>query len=179
MSRLKGFAAYEGVQPAATYAPALQLLCKEHAKLRKGMEETWKFALKASKKPDRRLVEGWLEREQKLRASWSLHITKEERVLLSSLTKYVDSDRGPLAVMRYEHERLEALFDEFEEHAGTLLADPDNEKAWSGAYAAFRSACQMSGEHCFKEEKTIFALAQNLLTDAEKLQVLQQIRKIK
>lgn len=179
MSRLKGFSAYEGVAPAAAYAPALQLLCKDHAKLRKGLEQMWKFALKASEEPSREKIEEWFAREKKLRAAWNLHIQKEERVLLGTLTKYVESDRGPLAVMRYEHDRLEALFEAFEEKADLMAAQPDNAELLEEALALFRNASQLKSDHCFKEEKTIFPLAQNVLSEAEKMQMLQQFRKIK
>ncbi|WP_438449281.1 hemerythrin domain-containing protein [Gorillibacterium sp. sgz5001074] len=178
MSRLKGFAAYDSVSPAPALAPALQLLCKEHSKLRKGMEEVWLFAAKTSVR-SRSFIEEWLARERKLRHAWSIHIHKEERILLAALSKYVDSDRGPLAVMKYEHERLDALFDEWEEQIAILIQDPSNEEVYQQALAKFRSACQLKADHCYKEEKAIYALAQTLLTEAEKAFLLQQIRKIK
>lgn len=178
MSRLKGFAAYESVPPSAALAPALQLLCKEHAKLRRGMEEIWKFAMKAPARTGE-FVDEWLKREQKLRAAWTLHTSKEERVLLAALSKYVDSDRGPLAVMKYEHERLESLFDEWERHLVLLRADPSNDKLFEEALSRFRYACQMKGDHCYKEEKAVYVMAQSLFSEAEKVLLLQQIRKIK
>lgn len=178
MSRLKGFAAYDSVPPTAQLAPALQLLCKEHAKLRKSMDEIWRFAVKTSVR-NASFVEEWLAREQKLRLAWTLHTNKEERILLMTLSKYVDSDRGPLAVMKYEHDRLEALFDEWEQNIKLLLQDPSNEKVYQEALAQFRYACQMKGDHCYKEEKVIYGLAQNLLSESEKVFLLQQIRKMK
>lgn len=178
MSRLRGFAAYDSVTPTAALAPALQLLCKEHAKLRRGMEDIWRFAMKAPARTGE-FVEDWLKREQKFRAMWGLHTAKEERVLMATLSKYVDSDRGPLAVMKYEHERLDVLFDEWEQNIGLLMADPSNEPLFQEALDRFRYACQMKGDHCFKEEKAIYAVAQGLLSDAEKVLLLQQFRKIK
>lgn len=179
MSRLKGFAAYEGVTPAATYAPALQMLFKEHSKIRRWMEDAWKVAQQAAKERSRLLYERWFNLEQQLRSSWSLHAAKEERVLLSTLTKYVDSDRGPLAVMRYEHERIETLLDQFEENMRKLLEDPMNDKLFDLAFEQFRCVYQIKGDHCFKEEKAIYAMAQSVLSEAEKAQMLQQMKKIK
>jgi regulator of cell morphogenesis and NO signaling len=178
MSRLKGFAAYDSVSPASALAPALQLLCKEHTKLRKGLEDLWKFALKSPSR-SRTFVEEWLSREQKLRNMWNIHTHKEERLLLTALSKYVDSDRGPLAVMKYEHERMEALFDVWEASLVNLMEDPGNESVYQEALGQFRTACQMKGDHCYKEEKAIYALAQSLLTETEKGFLLQQFRKIK
>jgi len=178
MSRLKGFAAYDSVSSTVTLAPALQLLCKEHAKLRKGLEEAWKFAAKAPMK-DKAFVEEWIVKEKKIRNAWVTHTTKEERILIAALSKYVDTDRGPLAVMRYEHERLDAMFDEWEENVKILLSDPGNEKVMAEALNQFRNVCQMKGDHCYKEEKSVYALAQSLLSDAEKLMLLQLIRKVK
>lgn len=178
MSRLKGFAAYDGVSPTPALAPALQLLCKDHAKLRKAMEDVWLFAAKASVR-NREFAEEWLAREQRLRHAWNVHIHKEERLLLAALSKYVDSDRGPLAVMKYEHERLDALFDEWEEQIAVLLQDPANDGVYQEALGKFRSACRMKADHCYKEEKAIYALAQSLMTEPEKAFLLQQIRKIK
>jgi regulator of cell morphogenesis and NO signaling len=178
MSRLKGFAAYESVSPTAALAPALQLLCKEHAKLRRGMEDIWKFAKKTPVRT-REFVEEWLKREQKLRAAWVLHTNKEERVLLATMSKYVDSDRGPLAVMKYEHERLEAMFDEWEQNLRLLMENPSNDEIYEEALNRFRCACQMKGDHCYKEENAVYVMAQNLFSDAEKVLLLQQIRKIK
>lgn len=179
MSRLKGFAAYDGVSPAATYAPALQMLFKEHSKIRKWLEEAWKVAQRAAKERSLSLFERWLCMEQQVRSVWSLHAAKEERVLLSMLTKYVDSEHGPLAVMRYEHEQIEALLDQFEENMRKLLDDPADEKAFDEAFERFHSAYQIKSSHCFKEEKAIYAMAQSMLSESEKMQMLQQMKKIK
>lgn len=179
MSRLKGFAAYEGVLPAATYAPALQMLFKEHAKIRRWMEDAWKVAQQADKMRNRMLFERWLGMEQQIRSLWSLHVAKEERVLLSVLTQYVESDRGPLAVMRYEHERIETSFDQFETNMVKLLDDPDNDTLFQAVFEQFRTAYQIKGDHCYKEEKTIYAMAQNVMSETEKLQLLQLMKKIK
>lgn len=178
MSRLKGFAAYDSVSPTPALAPALQLLCKDHAKLRKGMEDVWLFAAKAPVR-NMEFAQEWLSREQKLRHAWNIHIHKEERILLAALSKYVDSDRGPLAVMKYEHERLDALFDEWEDRIAVLMQEPANDTVYREALDKYRDACRLKGDHCYKEEKTVYALAQSLLTETEKTFLLQQIRKIK
>lgn len=178
MSRLKGFAAYESVSTAGGMAPALQLLCKEHAKLRKNMEDVWEYASKAPVR-SKEFVEEWLLRAQKLRNAWVLHTNKEERVLLSALSKYLDSDRGPAAVMKYEHELMEGMFDKLEADMKLLAKSPDDELLFQDVMGQFRRACQITGDHCYKEEKTTFALAQNLLSDAEKVLILQLIRKMK
>jgi regulator of cell morphogenesis and NO signaling len=178
MSRLKGFVAYDSVSPTAGMAPALQLLCKEHAKLRKGMEDVWEFAAKASVR-SKEFIEEWLLREQKLRNAWILHTNKEERVLLSALSKYLDSDRGPIAVMKYEHELMDSMFDKLEADMKLLAKNPQDDKLFQGVMGQFRRACQITGEHCYKEEKATYALAQNLLTESEKVLILQLIRKMK
>ncbi|MDF2924124.1 MAG: Hemerythrin cation binding domain protein [Paenibacillaceae bacterium] len=178
MSRLKGFTAYDSVSPTMSMAPALQLLCKEHAKLRKGMEDVWEFAGKASSR-DTEFVMEWLVRERKLRQAWELHTGKEERVLLGALSKYVDSDRGPLAVMKYEHELMENLFDKLEEDMNRLAKAPDNEALYQEVMQQFRNACQIKGNHCYKEENSTFSLAQSLLSESEKVLILQLIRKMK
>lgn len=178
MSRLKGFAAYDSVSSTAVMAPALQLLCKEHAKLRKGMEDVWEFAGRHSIRDEDFVLE-WLVREQKLRHVWEVHTSKEERVLVSALAKYMDSDRGPLAVMKYEHELMENMFDKLEENMRKLAADPDNEPLYQEVLQQFRHACQIKGEHCYKEEHSTYVFAQNLLSDSEKVLILQMIRKLK
>lgn len=178
MSRLKGFAAYDSVSPTTGMAPALQLLCKEHAKLRKGMEDVWEFAAKSTVR-SKGFVEEWLLREQKLRNSWNLHTGKEERILLSALSKYLDTDRGPVAVMKYEHEMMEGMFDQLEADMKLLADAPGDEMLFQNVMKQFRRACQIKGDHCYKEEQTTFALAQNLLSEAEKVLILQLIRKMK
>lgn len=179
MSRLKGFTAYEGVAPVVTYAPAIQMLRKEHTKLRISMDETWKFAQSRRNGSSRSFFEQWQEMERQLRFAWAQHAMKEEQVLLSILSKYVDSDSGPLAVMRYEHERIEGLLDRFEQNIKLLLDDPSNQTVLEEALKQFRTACQLKGSHCFKEEKAIYPMAQTVLTDNEKLQLLHQLKKIK
>lgn len=178
MSRLKGFAAYESAAPAAGMAPALQLLSKEHAKLRKAMEDVWEFASRTSER-NQKFAEEWLLKAQKLRSSWNLHTSKEERILISALSKYVDSDRGPVAVMKYEHELMNSMFDKLEENMWLLVKDPGNDELFLEVMSQFRRACQISGEHCFKEENSTFALAQNVLSEAEKALILQLIRRMK
>lgn len=179
MSRLKGFAAYEGVAPVATYAPAIQMLHKEHTKLRLAMDETWNLAHSQWTKPSRSFFEHLFEKEQQLRYVWAQHTAKEEQVLLSVLAKYVDCDSGPMAVMRYEHERIEGLLNQFEENLRLLMDDPSNKALLQNTLEQFRSACQLESSHCFKEEKTIYPMAQTVLSDTEKQQLLQQLKKIK
>lgn len=178
MSRLKGFTATGSVKPNTGMAPALQLLSREHTKLRRGMEQVWEFASKSTVRGEE-FVQEWLRRERKLRNAFNLHMEKEEQILLGVLSKYLDTDKGPVAVMKYEHELLEETFDELEAAMERLAERPNDEEAFQRVAAQFRRACQVIGDHCYKEENAAFVLAQNLLTDSEKVLVLQMIRKKK
>jgi hemerythrin-like domain-containing protein len=178
MSRLKGFAATDSIKPNTGMAPALQLLSREHTQLRRGMEQVWEFAAKSTVRRED-FVREWIRREQKLRSAWNLHTEKEEQILLGVLSKYLDTDKGPAAVMKYEHELLEETFDELEATMGHLAEHPGDEAVFQKVAAQFRRACQVVGDHCYKEENAAFKLAQNLLTDSEKVLVLQMIRKKK
>lgn len=178
MSKLKGFAANDSVKPSTGMAPALQLLSREHTKLRRGMEQLWEFSSKSTLRRED-FIQEWIRREQKLRNAWNLHTSKEEQILLGVLSKYLDTDKGPAAVMKYEHEQLEETFNELEAGMRHMAEHPEDEAAFQKVASQFRHACQVIGDHCYKEENAAFVLAQNLLTDAEKVMVLQMIRKKK
>lgn len=178
MSRPKGFTVCDSAVPEATMAPALQILIKEHAKLRRDAEAVWVFAAKAWTRT-RSQMEQWYFRQQKFRVVWNLHAIKEEQILTSTLSRYMDTNRGPLAVMYYEHELMESMLDKLEEDMLELIEEPDNQRLFQEVSAQFRQVCQVLSDHCFKEEKRIFMLAQSLLTDDEKRLILQLMRKMK
>ena len=175
MSRLKGFAAYEGMDPVPISASALQLLCKEHCKIRRELDDILKLSLIIEKKKCQQLISSWLDRGIKLKDEWSKHILKEEAALLSSLAKYVDSDKGPLAVMRFEHEQMHKEINRTVE-AMQQLVEHQEPTAWNRAMDHLTTLYELSGQHCRKEETVIFSTVENMLTSREKQRLLRHMK---
>jgi hemerythrin-like domain-containing protein len=159
----------------------LERLRREHPPLLKQMEE---LADSARGVADDAGSGGWKEAlrslEEKVRsftAELDLHSRREEDVLFPMMAKYIGRETGPIAVMEYEHEQAKARLSEF-------LSEVEKFDESAGADAARRiageveAAVQILTDHFMKEENVLFPMAERILSDAEKEELLERIQAI-
>lgn len=159
----------------------LERLRREHPPLWKRMEE---LAESARRIPDDAGSGGWRESlrslEEKVRsftAELDLHSKREEEVLFPMMAQYIGRETGPIAVMEYEHEQAKARLSEF-------LSEVEKLGGSAGAGDARRIAgkvevaVQILSDHFLKEENVLFPMAERILSDAEKEELLERIQAI-
>ncbi|MED2254441.1 hemerythrin domain-containing protein [Brevibacillus parabrevis] len=88
------------------------------------------------------------------------HSAKEEDVLFTMMAKYVGREAGPIAVMEYEHEQAKRFLNRFLE---------------DGFPDYLQSAVEVLLQHFQKEEQVLFPMAQKLLNEEEKQELLEKI----
>jgi regulator of cell morphogenesis and NO signaling len=104
------------------------------------------------------------------------HSEKEEGVLFRMMEKYTGVGTGPIAVMEYEHDQAKMFI-------GTFLEKASREEALSveiqKKYAQLiQNAYFTLTEHFAKEENVLFPMAERMLSDDEKEELLIRIREI-
>ncbi len=105
------------------------------------------------------------------------HHGKEEELLFPMLErKGLPNPGGPTGVMRAEHEQARALIKAMEE------AGENYGKGMAGAGArwaeAARGYAMLLHEHIDKENNVLFKMAENLLTEAEQLELARAFEKL-
>lgn len=104
------------------------------------------------------------------------HSNREEGVLFRMMEKYTGVGTGPIAVMEYEHDQAKMFI-------GTFLEKTNQAEALSveiqKKYALLiRNAYFTLTEHFSKEENVLFPMAERMLSDDEKEELLIRIREI-
>ncbi len=105
------------------------------------------------------------------------HSEREEGVLFEMMAAYIGRKSGPIAVMEYEHDRAKTLI-------GTFLKNTENgPEGYSEAQmkedtALVKEANYTLVDHFSKEENVLFPMAERMLTQEEKQELLEKIRKI-
>jgi len=173
---MMGFA--EGSGPLCA---GLERLKGEHPPLRKQMEELAETARRVS---DCSENEGWKEAlhslEEKVRSFTAVldpHSKREEEVLFSLMAKYIGRETGPIAVMEYEHEQAKARLCGFLSEMEKFDGAPDEDTARKLAGEVVL-AVQILTEHFLKEENVLLPMAERILSDAEKEELLARIQAI-
>lgn len=87
-----------------------------------------------------------------LAAGLEPHAHLENEVLFAALEPHLGAEAGPLAVLRYEHEEIEASLGRVQE-----VADG------SDAKELVRAAINVARQHFAKEEQVLFPLAERVL----------------
>lgn len=104
------------------------------------------------------------------------HSEREEGVLFRMMEKYIGKGTGPIAVMEYEHDQAKTFI-------GTFLDKTNNAEVFSVSdqkkYAGLIMHAYFTlTEHFAKEENVLFPMAERMLTDEEKEELLIRIREI-
>jgi hemerythrin-like domain-containing protein len=93
------------------------------------------------------------ERLARFAADLKAHARREDEQVFVPLEKFLPRDHGPLAVMRAEHEEIEARLARLE---GADPAQPE-------VRAEFAGLARVARDHFRKEEEVLFAFAERLL----------------
>lgn len=105
------------------------------------------------------------------------HSEREEGVLFEMMAAYIGRETGPIAVMEYEHDRAKSLI-------GTFLKNTENgsdgysEDQMKEGAALVKEANYTLVDHFSKEENVLFPMAERMLTEEEKRELLERIRAI-
>jgi len=108
----------------------------------------------------------------------ALHSEREEGVLFEMMAVYIGREAGPIAVMEYEHDRAKSLI-------STYLKNTENgfdgytEENMKQDVALVKDANYTLVDHFSKEENVLFPMAERMLKDEEKQELLERINKIK
>lgn len=131
-------------------------------------------------------IDGGIDREQSFEllkekvaafiAELDPHSEREEGVLFPMMGKYIGTTSGPIAVMEYEHDRAKTLIGTFLEKAngGTELLD-GQKKELAGL---IKDAYHTLVDHFNKEENVLFPMAERMLTNEEKQELITRIQAI-
>ncbi len=92
------------------------------------------------------------------------HSAREEGVLFPMMAKYIGREVGPIAVMEFEHDQAKSNLRRFREEGFTeYLVD----------------AVDILLQHFAKEEQVLFPMAQQMLTEDEKQELLEKMEAIR
>jgi len=108
----------------------------------------------------------------------ALHSEREEGVLFEMMAVYIGRETGPIAVMEYEHDRAKSLINTFLINTESGLEDYTEEKMKQDV-ALVKEANYTLVDHFAKEENVLFPMAERMLKDEEKQELLKRISKIK
>lgn len=159
----------------------LERLKGEHPPLLKRMEELAESARGiAADAGGGRWKEALRFLEEKVRsftADLDLHSRREEEVLFPMMAQYIGRETGPIAVMEYEHEqakaRLSAFLSEVERLDGSAGAGDTRRIA-----GEVEAAVRILMDHFMKEENVLFPMAERILSEAEKEELMERIQAI-
>ncbi|MBU8877605.1 hemerythrin domain-containing protein [Bacillus sp. FJAT-29790] len=104
------------------------------------------------------------------------HSQREEGVLFRMMEQYLGKGTGPIAVMEYEHDQAKSFIGSFLENA--KQAEQMKEAEMIVNAGLIKNAYYTLVEHFAKEEKILFPMAENMLSDEEKLDLLKRINGI-
>ncbi|MBM4764324.1 hemerythrin domain-containing protein [Bacillus sp. B15-48] len=103
------------------------------------------------------------------------HSEREEGVLFEMMAVYIGRETGPIAVMEYEHDQAKTLIGTFLEHTEQGYDSYTVEKMIEHA-GLVKQASYTLIDHFSKEENILFPMAEKMLTDQEKEDLLKRIQ---
>ncbi|WP_306454188.1 hemerythrin domain-containing protein [Neobacillus jeddahensis] len=104
------------------------------------------------------------------------HSEREEGVLFPMMGVYIGTTSGPIAVMEYEHDQAKEKIAAFLSRVESGHSVNDEKKKLA---ELIQNAYFILTEHFAKEENVLFPMAERMLTDNEKKELLQRIQEIK
>lgn len=105
------------------------------------------------------------------------HSEREEEVLFKMMETYLGKGMGPIAVMEYEHDQAKSLIGSFLEKSADTTEGLDGELMREYS-RLIKNAYFTLIDHFAKEENVLFPMAEKLLSDEEKIELLENINKI-
>lgn len=157
------------------YCAGIQQLLDEHAPLRQQMEELAQAGNRLLSMDDaawENEIGQLLQMETKFKEELEAHSEKEEQGIFPLLGKHIGTEFGPIAVMEFEHREAKRLLGMFEELA--LRITPELTKSQTTTVVSpLIQACQILFDHFVKEENILFPMAENVLNEQEKAELLR------
>lgn len=102
------------------------------------------------------------------------HSEREEEILFPMLGAYIGTTSGPIAMMEYEHAQAKSLISSFLEKAE--VSEPANEELKTAAEFVVNAA-NLLKDHFAKEEHVLYPMAERMLSDDEKAELLERVQK--
>lgn len=165
------------------FFPALQRLVEEHPPLIEQMEKLSAKADDVLSSNEENWEAGLRELVDMLRSfkvELTEHSEREESGLFPMMDRYIGGGEGsPLAIMELEHNQAKDLLDEFEDRyeaffgTGASKGVQFNADRVGRLTIVLKQAIDVLMQHFFKEENAIFPMAEQMLTDEEKEELLK------
>lgn len=158
-----------------SYCAGIQQLLDEHEPLRCQMTEIVETGNQLAGLANAEWnseIEKLKQAELAFKHELEIHSDKEEQGLFPLLGAHIGTQFGPIAVMEYEHNEAKRLLALFEEQASNGETELTKEQAVLVVNPLVQ-ACQVLFDHFMKEENVLFPMAENVLNEQEKEQLLQ------
>lgn len=153
-----------------TFCPPLQWLMDEHRDLNERMNQCTAWAEEWKQATESEACERSFELNDlvsSFQMALAVHSKREEDWLFPMLAGHIGREMGPIAVMEYEHEMAKDHLQLCRQTYETNMDDALNHLLVS---------FEILNQHFFKEENVLFPMAQQLLSEAEKEQLLEMFR---
>jgi len=153
----------------------LQQLMDEHVSLRADMDVFYDITeeIEFNSGPTvLQLFKNLYERVSAFDSKLKAHSKREEKGLFPMMARHLDEDDRIIETMEYEHEKAERHLQDFlteAEHVDSAI--DENDVQWITVHAV-RAHATLT-QHFAKEEKVLFPLAENILSDDEKEELEQ------
>ncbi|GAX91397.1 hemerythrin [Effusibacillus lacus] len=158
-----------------TFCAAIRRLFDEHPPLRQQMDQMVLKAKQITSGVEQDLgvaIRELAEMEKKFKSELEPHSEREEGGLFPVLGRHIGTQFGPIAVMEYEHGEAKRNLALFEERMGEIGQSPAREQVQS-VVSPLMTAIGILQEHFMKEENVLFPMAEKVLTEEEKEELLK------
>ncbi|WP_026675608.1 hemerythrin domain-containing protein [Alkalihalobacterium bogoriense] len=165
-----GMAVYSG-----PLCEALSFLKQEHGPLRMKMEELLAISTQLVQQPTTTQEEmtQLYESTKLFFSELERHSEREEGQLFPIVQRYTGTHSGPIPVMEYEHHEAKRLITKFLKEAQQLKHKEEKKHT----VEQLIEAIHILTNHFLKEENVLFPMAQQLLSETEKEDLLQAFSK--
>ncbi len=153
----------------------LARLKSEHPPLRAQMEGLYDLTQKINQENEieenfNKLIQKVIEFKNDLEP----HSEREEGVLFPMMGVYIGTTSGPIAVMEYEHDQAKTNIAAFLDQAEAGESSPQEKKKLA---ELIQNAYFILTDHFSKEENVLFPMAERMLSDEEKAELLRVFKK--
>jgi regulator of cell morphogenesis and NO signaling len=174
---MNGCMSGQGGMPQAELSEGLKQLKSEHPPLLAQLAGLFQLTEQVDQEVD--IEKNFSELKTKVaefKAALDPHFEREEGVLFPMMGVYIGTTSGPIAVMEYDHDQAKSKIKAFLKKADEDLLATEEMK---DSAELIKSAYFILTEHFSKEENVLFPMAERMLTDEEKEELLQKIQEIK
>lgn len=148
----------------------------EHPALRAQMEELYSLTQKMDQEID--VEANFIEliiKVKEFKGALDPHSEREEAVLFPMMGVYIGTASGPIAVMEYEHDQAKSNIGAFLQKAEVSESINEEKKKLA---ELVQNAYFILTDHFNKEENVLFPMAERMLSNEEKTELLRKIEEI-